>query len=195
TASLNSFSLDAGIMVRDASVQTCPALKIILDTAISAAFFISESSRITIGDLPPSSKATLLIVLAAFSLIFCPVSPEPVKDTKSISECELMPLPTTSPVPFTILNTPLGTPASSKFYVKIIAATRVSSECFNTTVHPAANALASLVDVWFVGKFQGVINPHTPIGSFNTDEFSLVSSNSNVSKSLAAWRKCSNPML
>src|SRR5699024_3919214 len=116
-------------------------------------------------------------------------------DTKSISECELMPLPTTSPVPFTKLKTPLGTPASSKISVKIIAAKGGSSEGFNTTVHPAANALASLVDVWFVGKLQGVINQHTPIGSFNTDEFSIVSSNTNVSKSLAAWRKCSNPML
>src|SRR5699024_7412312 len=109
-----------------------------------------------------SSKGTLFIVLAAISLIFCPGSPEPVKDTKSISECELMPLPTTSPVTFTKLKTPLGTPASSKISVKIIAAKGVSSEGFNTTVHPAANALASLVDVWFVGKFQGVINPHTP---------------------------------
>src|SRR5699024_9518886 len=106
-----------------------------------------------------------------------------------------MPLPTTSPVPLTKLKRPLGNPASSNISVKRIAAKGVSSEGFNTTVHPAANALGSLVDVWFVGKFQGVINPHTPIGSFNTDEFSLVSSNSNVSKSLAAWRKCSNPML
>src|SRR5699024_11262329 len=100
--------------------------------------------------------------------------------------------PTSSPVQFTKLKTPLGTSASSKISVKIIAAKGVSSEGFNTTVHPAANALASLVDVWFVGRFQGVFNPHTPIGSFNTDEFSLVSSFSNVSKSLAAWRLFSN---
>ena len=32
-------------------------------------------------------------------------------------------------------------------------------------VQPAASAGATLTMIWFMGQFQGEINPHTPIGS------------------------------
>ena len=40
------------------------------------------------------------------------------------------------------------------------------SEGFNIIVQPAANAGITFNTIWFIGKFQGVINPHTPIGSY-----------------------------
>ena len=36
---------------------------------------------------------------------------------------------------------------------------------FKTTVHPAANAGATLQTIWFSGQFQGVISAATPIAS------------------------------
>jgi hypothetical protein len=35
----------------------------------------------------------------------------------------------------------------------------------STMVHPAAKAGATLHTTWFIGQFQGVMRPHTPIGS------------------------------
>src|SRR5699024_5814636 len=120
---------------------------------------------------------TFFTLSAAFLLIFVPVGPEPVKEIRSISGWLLMPLPTTSPVPFTKLKTPFGTPASCATYAKRIAENGVNSDGFKITGHPAAKALAILIAVWFVGKFQGVINPHTPIASFTIIEGPRFSSN------------------
>src|SRR5699024_10445116 len=144
---IKSSFFDSGIIVREASVQTCPELKLTFETALFAAPSISASSKMIIGDLPPSSRAVFLIVLNAFFVIFLPVAPEPVNETKSISGCQLIPFPTTSPVPFTKLNTPFGTPAASNTSANIIAANGVNSDGFKTTVLPAANALAIFVDV------------------------------------------------
>ena len=85
--------------------------------------------------------------LAAFSIIFEPVGPEPVNDIILTLGCSLNGLPTPSPSPFTRLNTPLGTPTLSKISANITAANGVSSDGFNTTVLPAANAAANLSDV------------------------------------------------
>ena len=50
---------------------------------------------------------------------------------------------------------------------------------FKTIVHPAASAGATLQAIWFIGQFQGVISPHTPIGSFRISVEPLSSSNLN----------------
>jgi hypothetical protein len=47
----------------------------------------------------------------------------------------------------------------------MIALNGATSLAFNTTVQPAASAGASLDVIWLSGQFQGVIRPHTPIGS------------------------------
>ena len=39
------------------------------------------------------------------------------------------------------------------------------SDGFRMAVHPAAMHGAILETTWFTGQFQGVIKPHTPIGS------------------------------
>ena len=85
--------------------------------------------------------------MRSFSIILAPVGPEPVKDIILTFGCSLNGVPTPSPSPFTKLNTPLGTPTLSKISAKIIAAKGVSSDGFNTTGLPAANAAANLSDV------------------------------------------------
>lgn len=85
--------------------------------------------------------------------------------------------PTPAPSPLTRLNTPLGTPTLSKISAKIAAASGVSSDGLSTTGLPAANAAANFNDVWFVGKFHGVIKPDTPIASLTTKSSPRRSSN------------------
>ena len=130
------------------------------------------------GDLPPSSNDTFLKSLAAFSIILEPVGPDPVNDIMRTLGCSDKGFPTPAPSPLTRLNTPLGTPTLSKISAKITAANGVSSDGLSTTGLPAANAAANFNDVWFVGKFHGVIKPDTPIASLTTKSSPRRSSNS-----------------
>ncbi|MNR55148.1 hypothetical protein D3C85_1754690 [compost metagenome] len=76
------------------------------------AFEKSASSRMMLGDFPPSSRVTLFIVLTASFAIIFPTLVDPVKDILAISGFLLISAPTISPKPFTILNTPFGRFAS-----------------------------------------------------------------------------------
>ena len=55
--------------------------------------------------------------------------------------------PTVGPSPFTILKTPAGTPAASNTSAKRIAFSGAISVGFNTIVHPAAKAGATLQEI------------------------------------------------
>ena len=48
---------------------------------------------------------------------------------------------------------------------QMTASIGASSEGFSTIVQPAARAGSTLQAIWLIGQFQGVISPHTPIGS------------------------------
>ena len=61
---------------------------------------------------------TRFTVGAAAVATATPARVEPVKDTMSTSGCEEMAAPTVGPSPFTMLNTPGGTPASCMICVK-----------------------------------------------------------------------------
>ena len=74
--------------------------------------------------------------------------------------------PVTAPSPFNKLNTPFGKPASSIISVNNIDESGAISEGFKTTVQPAARAGITFNVTWFIGQFQGVINAHTPFGSY-----------------------------
>ena len=103
---------------------------------------------------------------AAASATRIPPRVEPVKDTTSISSCAAMACPTSGPSPFTRLNTPAGTPASSRISASLSALSGVYSDGFRTTGHPAAKAEAILLHASCTGQFHGVMRPATPIASW-----------------------------
>ena len=129
------------------------------------AFARSASSRMMLGDLPPSSCVTRFTVGAAFCTTSMPARVEPVNDIMSMPGCVLMAAPTSGPRPLTRLNTPLGTPASCRISAKISAEVGVYSDGLRIMVQPAASAGATLQAIWLSGQFHGVIMPTTPTGS------------------------------
>ena len=71
-----------------------------------------------------------------------------------------------APVPVTTLTTPGGSPASRQSSARRMVVSGVSSAGFRTIVFPQARAGASFQIAMFSGKFQGVMAPTTPTGSF-----------------------------
>ena len=111
----------------------------------------SASSRITFGDLPPSSRDTGLTDCAASSDTRLPARVEPVKLTMSVSGCETSASPTTVPGPVTRLNTPAGRPTASQISASTKALSGTTSLGLSATVHPAASAGATLLAIWWSG--------------------------------------------
>jgi hypothetical protein len=93
-----------------------------------------------------------------------PVATDPVKLIASTSGAATTAAPTTSPRPWTTLNTPGGMPASIASSAIKTAAIGVCSAGFMTTLLPAASARATKPRVKG-GPFHGVMRPMTPIGS------------------------------
>src|ERR1700712_1652950 len=163
-----SFIFDSGTIIRLGALQDWPELTNICATPPATALLKSASSRMTFGDLPPSSWLTRFTVGAARLATSTPARVEPVNEIMSISGCSLMAAPTSGPRPLTRLNTPLGTPASWRISAKISADDGVNSDGFKIMVQPAASAGATLQAIWFSGQFHGVIMPMTPTGSRTT---------------------------
>ena len=74
------------------------------------------------------------------------------------------------------MNTPAGKPISSRISAKINALSGASFDGFSIIVQPAAIAGATFPMIWCNGKFHGVINAQTPIGSLQIIEFLISSS-------------------
>ena len=66
----------------------------------------------------------------------CPVSTEPVNETAATSGEPTIASPTTAPRPITRLNTPGGTPASSRILASAQAQPGTRSAALNTTQLP-----------------------------------------------------------
>ena len=65
--------------------QSCPALANTEEQACFAAVSRSTSAKMMLGDLPPSSKETRLMVSAAVAMMRRPVSVSPVNAILAIS--------------------------------------------------------------------------------------------------------------
>ena len=162
---MTSSILDCGTSMRVGALQDWPELLKTWATPPPTAFCRSASSRMTLGDLPPSSWLTRLTVVAARWATSMPARVEPVKEIMSMPGWPLIAAPTSWPRPLTRLKTPAGTPASCSTSAKISADEGVNSEGLRIMVQPAASAGATLQVIWFSGQFQGVIMPTTPIAS------------------------------
>ena len=93
-----------------------------------------------------------------------PTSVEPVKETTLTSGCVTSGSPTSPPDPITTLNTPGGSPASSNTFASATTEAGVSVAGLTTIVLPAISAAMDFQAGIAIGKFQGVMNPQTPIG-------------------------------
>ena len=129
--------------MRVCAEQVWPLLSMQADTLPLTAAAKSASSKITLADLPPNSKATRLILCDANSPTRFPARVDPVKLTISTSGWLAKTSPTSGPVPFTKLKTPAGKPLSWMISAKIMALMGAISLGFKTTVHPAASAGAT----------------------------------------------------
>ena len=73
--------------------------------------------------------------------------------------------PASTPNPLTMLRTPAGKRSAINSFKNMID-TGVCSAGFNTTQLPAASAGANFQTAIKIGKFQGMICPTTPRGSW-----------------------------
>ncbi|MNM99248.1 hypothetical protein D3C81_1118010 [compost metagenome] len=125
----------------------------------------SASSNTMVGDLPPSSSDTGIILSAAICAMCLPVVVPPVNDTRRTSGCLVMASPITEPLPGSTLIRPRGTPASSQIAASSSAISGVTSAGLTTTALPAASAGAIFCASLAIGEFHGVMAATTPIGS------------------------------
>jgi len=118
------------------------------------------------GLLPPSSSVTGIRLALAYCMISRPVLVSPVKAILRMRGLEARGLPASTPKPLTMLTTPGGrmSPISS---ISTRIETGVCSAGLSTIALPAARAGASFQTAIRMGKFQGMICPTTPSGSWN----------------------------
>lgn len=137
--------------IRVQALHVWPELPMTFATPTPTALARSALGRMTLADLPPSSRATRLTAAPAVAPIFLPTAVEPVNETRSTPSCSARACPATGPRPVTRLNTPAGTPASWTASAKSWAVSGVSSAGLRTMVQPAASAGATLATIWCSG--------------------------------------------
>ena len=98
-------------------------------------------------------------------MISRPTSVDPVKATLSTSGLVVMTSPMRPPGPVMMLTTPSGNPHSSTMRASSMADSGVSVAGLSTIVFPVASAGPSFHTAIISGKFHGMIDAHTPIGS------------------------------
>ena len=130
----------------------------------STALSMSASSITMMAFLPPISSEQIALRSAHADATRCPVSVEPVNEISRTEGWSQSLAPITEPWPITRFTTPGGMPASSHAFTRLKVDSGVSSAGFMTTVLPQTSAGISFHDGIAIGKFQGVINPHSPIG-------------------------------
>src|SRR5271157_3344207 len=147
---------------REPALQDWPALLKIDHTALGRAASMLASSKTMSADLPPHSRLTFLRFDDAISMIFLPVSVEPVKDTLSTRGLFTSSEPTESPGPVTAFTTPAGIESrDARSPMNSIEIPEVYPAGLMTTVHPAAKAGPSFQDSREIGEFQGTMRPQT----------------------------------
>jgi len=122
-------------------------------------------SKKTFGDLPPNSSVTGMMFSDAYCIMRRPVDVSPVKPTFLIPGCVASGLPTSAPDPLTTLTVPGSRMSAINSMTRRIP-TGVWLAALMTTQLPAARAGAIFQAAIRMGKFQGMICPTTPSGSW-----------------------------
>src|SRR4051794_35546108 len=107
---------------------------------------------------------TFFIVSAAFAVISFPTDVDPVKLTFFTAGCVYSSVTALRSFVVTTWITFNGIPASTANPANARVQSGVSLGGLITTVHPAAMAGPTLRVIMAIGKFQGAMIPHTPIG-------------------------------
>ena len=141
--------------------MTKPSIALSKKSSSSAA----TSAKKMFGDLPPSSSVTGMRFWLAYCMISRPVVVSPVKAILAMRGLEASGLPASRPKPLTMLSTPGGSRSPMSSAQTMIEA-GVCSAGLSTTQLPAASAGASFQHAISSGKFQGMIWPTTPSGSW-----------------------------
>src|SRR5215207_5296732 len=123
------------------------------------------SSMTMMAFLPPISRDSFLLSFAADSAMARPVIVEPVNEITRTPGWLTSAFATSAPGASNKLNTPGGSPASSKAFTNAADMAGVSGDGFQMTVLPATRAGKIFQEGTAMGKFQGVIKPTTPEGS------------------------------
>ena len=163
---MNRSKTERSTRMRERAQQSWPALSKTPYGAVAAARSRSESAKMMLALLPPSSRVTRLICGAHPAMTRSPISVEPVKTTLRTSGWVTKRSPTTDPLPGRTVKTPSGIPASRASSPSRMAVRGVTSAGLRTTVHPAASAGAKPQPAMGIGKFHGTITPTTPMGSW-----------------------------
>src|SRR5688500_3867372 len=120
------------------------------------------------GAFPPSSSETFLTVPAHCAIRTLPTAVDPVNEILRTVGFEVSSAPISAADPVITFRIPGGTPARSASTARASAENGVCDAGFATTVQPAARAGPTLRVIIAIGKFQGVMQPTTPIGSLTT---------------------------
>ena len=153
-------------MIRLDAVQRWPVEKKALCAHSSTATPRSASSSTTCGFLPPISSCTLAPRATQAAATCLPTACDPVKLTASTPGWSMIAWPTSRPLPITRLKAPGGSPAREMISASAHALPGTMSAGLITTQFPAARAGASFHVAMSSGKFQGMICPTTPSGSW-----------------------------
>ena len=145
--------------------QTWPVLVKLERITPSTAASKSQSANTMAAFLPPSSKDTSFTPSATVFMMAAPVRDSPVKVTASMPGWRVSASPAEpGPKPCTTLNTPAGTPASSKASAISVADEGVSSDGLQTMALPQISAGAAFQVSDRMGKFHGEMLATTPSG-------------------------------
>src|SRR4029079_4464067 len=151
--------------MRDPHRQIWPWLAKAERTSVARfASLASQSANTSVGFLPPISSDSFLNFGATLAAIAARVRVLPVNEIALISACSISAWPARGPVPWTILSTPAGRPASTQTSPNIDAVNGVTSDGLATTVFPAASAGAIFQVNRYSGRFHGEMQPTTPSG-------------------------------
>src|SRR5204863_9762097 len=138
--STNSLYADRSTNRRDPHKHTCPWFANDDRTLPVIAASRSASAKMMLGFFPPSSSDTFLNNDAHASATLRPVAVPPVNEMVLIFGCAVIAEPTFGPVPWTMLRTPFGRPASRAISHSMQAVIGVNSLGLATAVFPTAMA-------------------------------------------------------
>jgi len=146
---------------REPAQQTCPWLNQMPSTRPSTALSKSASSKMTKGDLPPSSREKLLVALrrglANRAPNFRRTGERNLVDVGMFHQCFAG-----RSIAGNDVHDARGEPASWQICANASAVRGVNSAGFSTTVFPVASAGAIFHASMSNGKFHGMIWPTTP---------------------------------